>query len=101
MRMLWMADSDLELAVLCLDHAHDPRPWTALTTLEKMELLNEVPLQVDAGDVDAWAGTSQAQHLAPMLHLWKLLTECRVAKWVRDVNRSRGVAPSSSLVYDQ
>ena len=34
MRMLWIVDSDLELAVLCLDHARDPPPWTALTTLE-------------------------------------------------------------------
>lgn len=101
MRMLWIADSDLELAVLRLDHARNPPPWTALTTLEKMELLNDVLLQVDAVDVDAWTDTSQAQHLAPMSHLWKLLTECRVAKWVTDINRSRGVAPSSSLVYDQ
>ena len=66
-----------------------------------MELLNDVLLQVDAVDVEAWTDTSQAQHLAPMSHLWKLLTECRVAKWVTDINRSRGVAPSSSLVYDQ
>ena len=51
--------------------------------------------------MDAWTDASEAPHLAPMAHLWKLLTECRVAQWARDVNRGRGVAPSSSLVYDQ
>ena len=100
MRMLWIADSDLELAALCLDHARYPPPWTALSTLEKMELLNDVLLQVDAVDVEAWTDTSHAQHLAPMTHLWKLLTECSVAKWVIYINRSSGVSPSSRLVYD-
>ena len=32
MRMLWIADSDLELAALCLDPARYLPPWTALST---------------------------------------------------------------------
>ena len=58
-------------------------------------------LLVNAADVDAWTDASQAVYLAPLAHLWRVLAESRVAQWVRDVNRGRGVAPSSSLVYDQ
>jgi len=100
-RMLWITDCDFGVAVVCVDHARQPPAWSALSSLEKMYVMNEVLLHSDAAEVDAFTDASAEGNLAPLAHLWTVHAEYRLAQWVISVNQDRGVAPSSKLVHDQ
>ena len=99
MRVFWLADSNLDVTVVCLDHLRHPPPWRECTVLEKTLLLNDVVMHADLDEVESWVDPTVHHKRDGLAQVWIVLIERRTAQWVTRVNRNKGVAPSSQLVY--
>ena len=67
----------------------------------RRQLLQDVEAQYSAAQVDVWTNPGVAANTRALRHLWKLWAEYRVAGWVRDTNKERGVARSAARVHDE
>ena len=101
LRMLRITQGDYDATVTCIEHASHPPPWMALSFEQKRELLRDLEALHTAEQIDGWTNPLTAANQASLCYLWNLWAEYRVAEWVRDTNRGRGVAPSSARVYQE
>ena len=98
LRMLYIAELDIDATVTCISHAAHPPPWSGWDHAQRRELLEGVMAQRTVVEVAAWADPANAANRRALLYLWNLWAEYRAAEWVQETNRTRGVAPSSERV---
>ena len=92
---------DCAEAVTVLQHVLTPPNWAHLTTAEQTTLLEDLFLSRDLELVESWMHEhSQGNHQRPVM-LWRSLAEKKVADWVFELNTTKGVAPSSTTVYQR
>ena len=98
---LWIVDFVFTDSLTLLEHVRGPPAWGSLDTAGRGRLVENLFLDAGIHEVEAMVDATRMDNLLRLEELWVIHAEWQTARWVGDVNRERGVAPSSMLVYDR
>ena len=88
-------------ALTVLQHVRCPPNWGHLSMAEQTTVLEDLFLSRDLEMIEGWMHEHSPGNHQRLVMLWQTFAEKQVADWVREVNTTKGVAPSSLVVYQR